>query len=127
MKLLLDTHVLFWFLADDGKLNTQLRRRILEEAEVSYVSAVTGWEIAIKVKIGKWPEAAPLLPGLSEKIIAAGFELLPLTLAQSEKAGSFDLSHRDPFDRLLAAQALDLGLVMATVDPAFARLGCEVV
>ncbi len=88
-----------------------------------YVSAVTGWDIAIKVKIGKWHEAATLLTGLSEKIEAIGFELLPLTLAQAERAGSLDLVDRDPFDRLLAAQALDLGIPIATVDPAIAGLG----
>ena len=127
MKLLLDTHILFWWLVNDDKLPERIRTRIQDEAEASYVSAVTGWEIAIKVKIGKWPEAANLLPGMSEKILAAGFEMLPLTVAQAEKTGSFDLIHRDPFDRLLAAQALDLGLVVATVDPALAMLGCEVV
>ena len=126
VKLLLDTHTVFWSLVLDPKLPARLRTCIEEEAETSFVSAVTGWEIAIKVKLGKWPEAGVLLPGLSTKIEAAGFELLPLTLAQAERAGSLDLVHRDPFDRLLAAQALDLDLMLATVDPAFAAFGCKV-
>jgi PIN domain nuclease of toxin-antitoxin system len=125
--LLLDTHVFFWWVKQDPRLTSQHRAQLESDDNRVYVSAVTGWEIAIKVKIGKWPEAATLLPGLSEKIEAIGFELLPLTLAQAERAGSLDLVHRDPFDRLLAAQALDLGIPIATVDPAMARLGCSIV
>ena len=59
--------------------------------------------------------------------MAAGFDLLPLTLAQAERAGSLDLVHRDPFDRMLAAQALDLGIGLATSDFALARLGCQII
>ena len=127
MRLLLDTHVLFWCLVNDPKLPERHRKCILDEAETSFVSAVTGWEIAIKVKLGKRPEAAVLLPGLTEKIRAAGFDIQPLTLAQAERAGSFALDHRDPFDRLLAAQALDLDMTVATIDPVIAGFGCKVV
>ena len=95
MKLLLDTHVLFWSLTEDAKLPARIRKCMLEEAETSFVSAVTGWEIAIKVKLGKWPEAAILLPDISTKI--------------------------------LAAQALELDLVVATIDPAIASLGCKAI
>jgi PIN domain nuclease of toxin-antitoxin system len=126
VRLLLDTHVVFWSLLDGAKLPDRIRRAILTDAEASFVSAVSGWEIAIKVKIGKWPEATVLLPDLSAKIVVAGFELLPITVAQAERAGSLDLVHRDPFDRLLAAQALDHDLTVATVDPAFALFGCTV-
>jgi len=91
------------------------------------VSAITGWEIAIKVKLGKWPEAAVLLPGLSEKVVDEGFEILNLTLAQAERAGQLDLVHKDPFDRLLAAQSLLLDMPIATVDPALGLLGCKIV
>ena len=102
MAVLLDTHVFFWFIRNSPRLSPTYRQMIENRAEPAYISAVTGWEIAIKVKIGKWPEAAPLQPDLSAKIVAAGFELLPLTLAQAQRAGSLDLVHRDPFDRLLA-------------------------
>jgi PIN domain nuclease of toxin-antitoxin system len=119
--------VLFWCLADDGQLSAHHRDLILNKAEASYVSAVSGWEIAVKVKLNKWPEASVLLPGLADKIRAAGFELLPLTLSQAERGGLLELVHRDPFDRLLAAQALELDLTVATVDPALARLGCKVI
>jgi PIN domain nuclease of toxin-antitoxin system len=102
------------------------RQVIRARDETIYVSAVSGWEIAIKVRLGKWPEAAVLLPGLSEKVRAEGFEVLDLTLAQAEKAGLLDLIHKDPFDRLLAAQSLVVGAPIATVDPAIALLGCAV-
>jgi PIN domain nuclease of toxin-antitoxin system len=126
LKLLLDTHVLFWCLVNDPKLPERHRQCMMEDAEATFVSAVSGWEIAIKVKLGKWPEAAVLLPDLSKQIPAAGFEILPLTLPQAERAGGLDLFHRDPFDRLLAAQALDLDMVVATLDPEIARFGCKV-
>jgi PIN domain nuclease of toxin-antitoxin system len=173
VKVLLDTHVLFWCLAENDRLPKSIRNCLGQSTNTFHVSAVipsrrsfdssgcglrdgilfalrvaapptpradtnahkselmrvgiTGWEIAIKVRIGKWPEAAVLLPGLATHITAARFELLPLTLAQAEMVGSFDLIHRDPFDRLLAAQALDQDMTVATVDRAFQVLGCKVV
>jgi PIN domain nuclease of toxin-antitoxin system len=67
-----------------------------------------------------------LLPGLTEKVRAGGFEVLDLTLVQAEQAGLLELIHKDPFDRLIAAQSLVLDLPIATVDPAMALLGCRV-
>ncbi len=125
MKALLDTHVLFWWMTHDARLSVRHRALIEDESNNIYVSAVTGWEIAIKVKLGKWPEAAPLLPDVTSKIIAAGFELQPLTLTQAEWAGSLDLVHRDPFDRMLAAQAIDLDIELATNDALISGLGCR--
>jgi PIN domain nuclease of toxin-antitoxin system len=127
MRISLDTHVFFWWMAQDANLLVAHRNLIENNANVGYVSAVSGWEVAIKVKIGKWPEAAPLLPDLSSKIVAAGFHLLPLTLSQAERAGSLDLTHRDPFDRMLAAQAIELDIDLASSDVNIARLGCRVV
>ncbi len=118
--------MLFWCLVGDPKLPEHFRKCMMEDAEATCVSAVSGWEIALKVKLGKWPEAARLLPNLAEKITAAQFEMLPVTLEQAERAGSFELFHRDPFDRLIAAQALDLDLVVATLDPEIAKFGCKV-
>ena len=127
MNVLLDTHILFWWLTDDDRLTPRHKTSILDDATNRYVSAVTGWEISIKVKLGKWPEASVLLPDLSTKIKAAGFALLPLTLAQAERAGSLDLVHRDPFDRMLVAQAIDLDLHLVTVDLALEKLGCRII
>ena len=89
--------------------------------------AVSGWEIGIKVKLGKWPEAAVLLPGLTRKVQDEGFTVLDLSLAQAERAGALDLVHRDPFDRMIAAQAIELDYAVATVDPVFEPFGCHLV
>lgn len=124
---LLDTHVFFWWMKQDARLRPVHRALIEEQQNDVLVSAATGWEIAIKVKLGKWPEAAILLPNLTAKIEGAGFELAALSFAQAERAGSLDLVHRDPFDRLLAAQAIDLDIPIATVDPALQLLGARVV
>ena len=127
MSLLLDTHVFFWWITDDARLPEVHRARIAAGAQPIFVSAVTGWEIATKVKTGKWPEAAVLLPDLAAKILGEGFQCLDVTVAQAEYAGSMPLLHRDPFDRFLAAQALGLDISIATVDPAFKLFGCKTV
>jgi PIN domain nuclease of toxin-antitoxin system len=124
MSVLVDTHILFWWLTDDPLLLPH-HRKLIVDSPVRYVSAVSGWEIAVKVRLRKWPEARVLLPDISSKVKASGFDILPLTLLQAEIAGSFSVAHRDPFDRCLAAQALDLDLTFVTVDAEFAQFGCK--
>lgn len=127
MKCLLDTHIFFWWIANDPRLSEK-HRSILTSRDVPvFVSAVSAWEMSIKHKLGKWPEVAVLLPDIASKAIAEGFQTLDVTLAQAERAGQLDLSHRDPFDRLLATQALDLGIPVLTADVALSRLGCTIV
>ena len=127
MSLILDTHVFFWWITDDPRLEGRHRLAIDKRDGDIYVSAVTAWEIAIKVKLGKWPEAQVLLPDLHQKVAAEGFAVLDLTLAQAERAGLLELVHKDPFDRMLAAQSLALDVPIATSDAAMAQLGCRVV
>ena len=127
MALLLDTHIFFWIVIDSPRLSAGHRQLLLSPPGPVFVSAVSGWEIAAKVRLGKWPEAAPLLPGLTQSVERAGIRHLPLTITQAERAGSFELPHKDPVDRLLAAQALDQDLTLLTVDPVFAAFGCKVV
>jgi PIN domain nuclease of toxin-antitoxin system len=127
VSLILDTHVFFWWITDDPRLDAKHQQAIDGRGESIFVSAVTGWEIAIKVKLGKWPEAAVLLPGLREKVLGEGFELLDLSIAQAERAGLLDLIHKDPFDRLFAAQYLELDMPISTHEDAIALLGCRVV
>lgn len=126
MKAILDTHVFFWWMKQDPRLAAHHRALIEHDQNEIFISAVTGWEIATKVRLGKWPEAAVLLPDLAPKILAAGFDIIPLTFPQAERAGSLDHAHRDPFDRMLAAQALELDVILASVDPAFSAFGCKV-
>ena len=127
MRYLLDTHVLFWWITNDARLSPQHKALIASSGNEIYVSAVSAWEMAVKFKIGKWPEVGPLLPDVTAKVIAEGFLPLDITLQQAERAGLLDLVHRDPFDRVLAAQALDLQIAVLTVDPALRLLGCDLV
>ena len=127
MSVILDTHVFFWWITDDPKLSSRHKELIVARSSPIFVSAVSGWEIGIKVKLGKWPEAAVLLPGLTRKVQDEGFTVLDLSLAQAERAGALDLVHRDPFDRMIAAQAIELDYAVATVDPVFEPFGCHLV
>ena len=126
MRLLLDTHVLFWWLTNEPRLSPACMAAITEMSNEVFVSAASAWEIAVKVRIGKWPEAAHLVPGLEMRLRTESFSALSISVAEAERAGGLDLFHRDPFDRLIAAQALAQGLTVASVDPVFARFGCSV-
>jgi PIN domain nuclease of toxin-antitoxin system len=126
VKFLLDTHILYWWITGERPLSAT-HLSLINANNTVYVSAVTGWEIAIKVKLGKWPGAEPILATLEQTLKHEGFDILDLTMSQAKLAGSLDLIHRDPFDRMLAAQALDLDLTLLTVDTALASLGCKTV
>ncbi len=82
-----------------------------------FVSIVNAWEIAIKVGRSKWLEAAPILGSFEAEIATEGFRLLPITVPHVRAAGLMQIPHRDPFDRLLAAQAQIEGLTLVTADP----------
>ena len=125
MRLLLDTHVFFWFMTESMLLKEQHKLMIDDQSHSIFVSAVTAWEMATKVKLDKWAGAEGLLPDLTASVLHAGMVPLDLTMRQAEMAGSLPLVHRDPFDRMLVAQSLDLDMPVLTVDPALARLGCK--
>jgi len=110
-RLLLDTHALLWWLGDATELGEQARGAIMR-ADAAFVSAASAWEIAIKRALGKLtvPE------GLSAVVLEEGFLELPITLAHSERAGGLPAHHRDPFDRMLIAQAQAEELVLVTAD-----------
>ena len=88
-----------------------------------FVSAVSGWELAIKFKLGKLPGAAPLIVGLAPRIAGEGFIELPIGLQDGERAGSLPMFHKDPFDRMLVAQAAAGGLVVVSNDQVFDAYG----
>jgi PIN domain nuclease of toxin-antitoxin system len=123
MRLLLDTHTLVWWFTDNPSLSPPARAAILDTANEILVSAVCGWEIATKYRLGKFPEAAGSLAHYFEFIAADGFVHLPVSAEHAVRAGSFAVDHRDPFDRLLAAQAELEHLTLVTRDPAFAQFG----
>ncbi|MEV6813958.1 type II toxin-antitoxin system VapC family toxin [Micromonospora sp. NPDC051296] len=113
MTLLLDTHVVIWWLTDDLTLSSEIKDRLDHEPEV-YVSAATIWEIAIKQAIGKIKEPERL----PEIVRDSGFRNLPITPDHAIMAGQLPMIHRDPFDRMLVAQARSENLVLASRDPA---------
>ena len=111
--LLLDTHALIWWLANDAHLSEPARNAIRTRDTTIVVSAATVWEITTKHRIGKLPGVAALVDQLDEVVIAEGFTPLPVSLPHARRAGLLPGPHRDPFDRMLIAQALaeDLRLV----------------
>ena len=111
MSLLLDTHVVLWWLADTTDLSDDLKSRLDHEPDV-YVSSATVWEVAIKHALGKLPEPADL----PERVRDSGFRPLPITSAHAIVAGRLPQIHRDPFDRMLVAQAQCEGLTLVTTD-----------
>jgi PIN domain nuclease of toxin-antitoxin system len=105
MRVLLDTHVLLWWLAGDPRLPVRLRQLIADEGNTVLVSAASAWEIATKVRLGKLPGAADLASDVGGAIASQGFVALPVTIAHAQRAGGLPGTHRDPFDRMLIAQA----------------------
>ena len=113
MRLLLDTHVLIWW--DEGARLAAGARQAIKDAEQVYVSAVSGWEIAIKTSLGRLRPRRTVATAIAE----SGFEELPLRLRHTATLAMLPLHHRDPFDRMLIAQALVDGLTIVTRDAAF--------
>jgi PIN domain nuclease of toxin-antitoxin system len=111
-RLLLDTHVLLWWLSDDPQLGKSSRQAIANPRNQVYVSAASAWEISIKRSIGKL--TAP--DDMDAIVESEGFEKLPITLFHGDQAGLLPELHKDPFDRVLIAQAQSEGLVIVTND-----------
>ncbi len=122
MQLLLDTHALLrWFTADP-RLSASAAAAIADETNAVHVSAATAWEIAIKQRLGKLDEVPQAAERFSELVAADGFIHLPVNYLHGLRAGGYALAHRDPFDRILAAQSELESMVLVTRDPAFAEL-----
>jgi PIN domain nuclease of toxin-antitoxin system len=117
-SLLLDTHVWAWTLTDDRRISDRARREIAD-ADTVFVSAISFFEIAQKVRIGKWPEMAPHLDRLPELLDSQRAVSMSLEAADCLLAGAMDWPHRDPFDRLLTAIALRRRLPIVSADPVF--------
>ncbi|HWF98945.1 MAG TPA: type II toxin-antitoxin system VapC family toxin [Steroidobacteraceae bacterium] len=114
-KLLLDTHALIWWAISDKRLSRKVRSLIEDEQTVVFVSSASAWEIATKVRLGRLTWSSP---GSVESYCRnQGFELLSISVAHAERAGSWPQEHGDPFDRMLAAQGEREQLPVATNDP----------
>jgi PIN domain nuclease of toxin-antitoxin system len=127
VRALLDTHALLWWWAADGRLGSAARRVIADPANEIFVSPASVWEIATKHRIGKLPEAARFLPGIERHISRSNFTELPISLSHAALAGSMAGAHRDPFDRMLVAQARLEALAMISADRMFAGFGVAIV
>jgi PIN domain nuclease of toxin-antitoxin system len=124
-SLLLDTHALIWWAAGDKALSKKVRRLIEDDDTIVLVSAASAWEIATKVRLGRLKWAAP--GSIAAYCAGQRFELLPVSFAHGERAGSWPQAHGDPFDRMLAAQAEIERVPLATNDSAINGFGIETV
>ena len=119
MRLLLDTHILLWWLSNDSSLPARARRLISDPDNTIFVSAVSLWEIRLKQSIGK----LRLPTDFEERLAGESFESLPLTAAHAREVALLPWHHRDPFDRMLVAQARAVHLKLLTDDKVTAAYG----
>jgi PIN domain nuclease of toxin-antitoxin system len=120
--LLLDTHAYVWALTAPDRLSGRARTAIEAPGNVLLVSAATAWEMAIKHRAGKWPEAEILLAQHDDLMSRLGAQSLDISAADAIRAGNLDWDHSDPFDRMLAAQSLLRQAALVTRDAAFGQL-----
>jgi PIN domain nuclease of toxin-antitoxin system len=126
MRYLLDTHALLWWLFDDPKLSSRAREAISEPGNEILVSAASAWEISTKHRLGRLPEAGDVAQRLHMYVRQARFTELRISIEQAQVAGDLPGPHRDPFDRMLIAQARLLTVPVVTVDPVFRDYGAAV-
>jgi PIN domain nuclease of toxin-antitoxin system len=119
VNLLLDTHVLIWW--DEGRGLSSAGLRAIETADSVYVSAASAWEVAIKIGLGRLRPSRTVEEAAEE----SGFLELPITFRHAQRVAGLPAHHRDPFDRLLIAQAEVEGLTLVTRDPVFERYAVE--
>ena len=125
MRVLIDTHVFLWGLADEARLSQDVRK-LLPVADV-WISVASIWEIITKVQVGKLTLPSPAGPFLTAKLVSNGVSVLPITLDHVLRIESLELHHRDPFDRVLIAQSIEEKLPLVTADPHFERYPVEVI
>ena len=123
LRFLLDTHTLLWWLFDDQRLSEPARAIIADPSNEILVSSATAWEIATKHRLGKLHGVEPLVVDMAEWVRRAGFTELAVRIPHAQKAGSWPQAHRDPFDRMLAAQSALENVPLVTQDHAFASFG----
>jgi PIN domain nuclease of toxin-antitoxin system len=123
MNLLLDTHTFLWCLFEDPKLGAAARQRIIDPASTVLLSVASVWEISIKAALGKLVLPAPLETTLPSAMEASQIRPLVITVEHALAVRLLPLFHRDPFDRLLVAQARVEGLTIVTADPLLSKYG----
>ncbi len=123
MKLLLDTHAVLWWLADDHRIGDEVVRHLTDDTNQVLISAVVVWEVAIKRSLGKLKAPEAVGPTLVE----AGAQPLPVTIEHAAAVERLPWVHRDPFDRLLVAQALTEDAVVVSGDERLSQYGVAIV
>lgn len=119
MKLLLDAHTFLWFVWDDSQLPNNAKALIVDATNQKFISAATYWEIAIKVSIGKLDLGEPYRAFMHREIVRNNFEILPVSVDHAAAVSILPLHHRDPFDRMLIAQAMVDEIPIVSGDTAF--------
>ena len=123
MRILPDTHTLIWWLAGHASLSIAARDAIAEEENKILVSTASAMELSTKFRLGKLPDAAPLAQNLQQYIDDLGFEELPITVQHAGMAGSLQIAHKEPFDRLLIVQSLCEGVPLVSKEKPFDGFG----
>ncbi|MBM5784747.1 MAG: type II toxin-antitoxin system VapC family toxin [Cyanobacteria bacterium K_DeepCast_35m_m1_288] len=123
---LLDSHVLLWWWFDPDLLTPQVRSLLIDSTTTVFVSAASIWELSLKHHQGKLPELDNAIRDLPFLLQADGFQPLPISNAHGLRAAGYSQSHRDPFDRLLASQAEQEGLVLITADAQLSMFPCQI-
>lgn len=123
MRVLLDTHTLLWAKISPEKLGRQAAEILADPLNVVFVSAISAWEIATKVRLGKLPGIERLERDFLEIVEESGYTLLPIEVSNALRAGRFTAPHRDPFDRMLAGQALASDIPILSKDPRLDAFG----
>lgn len=119
MRFLLDTHAFLWFVLNDSQLSPKALQLIVEPAHNILISPASYWEIAIKVSLGKYQIPGSFQVWMEQQIAANAFQILPITIAHVATVTTLPFHHRDPFDRLLIAQALTEKIAIVSVDRVF--------
>jgi PIN domain nuclease of toxin-antitoxin system len=125
VRLLLDTHTLLWWAGGAPRLSRRARAAVADRSNAIFVSAASAWEITTKHHLGKLDGVGPLADGLPAFLTDQGFEELPIGIVHAQRAGALPGLHRDPFDRMLIAQALLEGLVLVSNERMFDRYGAR--
>lgn len=123
LRLLLDTHALLWWLLGEAALPQAPRDAIADQRNEIFVSAATAWEISIKFSLGKLPTAATLAADFDNVIAREGFQELPISALHGLEAGALRMLHKDPFDRMLVAQARIERLALVSNETVFDACG----
>ncbi len=123
MRVLLDTHTVLWWLAGEERFSSRARSIVADEDNSVYVSAASAWEVSTKVRLGKLPGGEAFAAEFDRHVRHQGFIGLDITLAHGQRAGALPGPHRDPFDRMLVAQAHSENLVLISNDRVFDSFG----